>query len=216
MSSSLADLVTDSLIAPEILSCLKDALGVEISSVDFAAAVDVNSLCELVRAGLGHSSSSSSVSPSSSRSTSISAASILESDEQEMTTKPGSRSNPTSAHAAFPQVRRSFNDHADATGFTGYWDQVYPHQLRTVAKFITEAFEKLGCRTTSFKPGETLPAVQGTLPRYQREVTRLWQILEEAGPVTARIESNNRVYIRGTASFDYNMGGPGAECQARL
>ncbi|KAL2802296.1 hypothetical protein BJX63DRAFT_438018 [Aspergillus granulosus] len=148
MSSRLEHLGTDSLNHCSGDYSLKEALDVVISSVDFAAAVDVNAI-------------------------------------------------------SFPRVRRSFDEYASATGFTSYWDHVYPRQLRTVAEFIVEAFEKLDCRISSFEPGHTLPTIRGTLSKYQGEVTRLWQILE-AGVVTTRAESNNIVYIRDTASLDSN------------
>ncbi|PLB49342.1 BcPKS20, polyketide synthase [Aspergillus steynii IBT 23096] len=192
LGSRLEDLGSDSLIAPEIISSLKKALGVEISSVDFASVPDVISLCHLV-GGSPARISSNSLSLSSSASNPDTPASDMSQE--------GS-SNPGSMHAAFLQVRQNFDAHAGATGFAGYWKHVYPDQLRTVTTFIVEAFEKLGCPIRNFESGQALPAVQGTLPKYQREVTRLWQILAEGGIVTIQRHSKNPVYIRGVASLE--------------
>ncbi|KAL4794685.1 hypothetical protein BDV19DRAFT_390051 [Aspergillus venezuelensis] len=53
MTSRLEELGADSLVAPEIVSNINDALGLEISSVDFASSDDVQALCDLVGGALG-------------------------------------------------------------------------------------------------------------------------------------------------------------------
>ncbi|KAI9043577.1 BcPKS20 [Aspergillus affinis] len=63
-SSRLGDLGADSLVAPEIMSNLKEALGVDISLADFASTTDVMSLCDLVKSALGYTPSGSSSAPS--------------------------------------------------------------------------------------------------------------------------------------------------------
>ncbi|KAL4867611.1 hypothetical protein BDV12DRAFT_198031 [Aspergillus spectabilis] len=207
MISKLEDLGADSLIAPEIIRNLNKALGLELSSIEFAAAVDVNSLCELVRGALGAASSGSSSSSSSTAwstpdadiaVTPRSGASSPSRKDQELAIKPSNNTNAGSVHAAFQQVRRTFDAHATITEHTGYWDDVYPQQLRMVKTFILETFEKLGCPLKAFEPGEPLPTIQGALPKYQREVARLWQILIEAGVV----EKQGDKFIRSPASLD--------------
>lgn len=203
-ASKLEDLGADSLVAPEIISNLKTALGLEISSVDFAAAPDVISLCRLVnRASMVNSNnhgSSSSSTPTTH--TPVSDVSGPVFDGQQPATKSTGGINASSMHTAFLQARRNFDTHATATGFTGYWDHVYPDQLRAVATFIVEAFEKLGCRIRDFDSGDTLPGVHDVLPKYSREKMRLWQILAEAGIVAIRGESHCPVYIRGETPLD--------------
>ncbi|TGO71469.1 hypothetical protein BELL_0571g00020 [Botrytis elliptica] len=88
-----------------------------------------------------------------------------------------------SVHAAFQNIRHSFDIHAKTTNYFGYWDKVYPEQLKTVTAFIIEGFEKLGCPIRRFRQGEKLPAVKLTLGKYRREILRLWDILEEADVV---------------------------------
>lgn len=51
--ASLEELGVDSLISSEILASIHDALQVDISVDDFAAATDVASLCELISARVG-------------------------------------------------------------------------------------------------------------------------------------------------------------------
>ncbi|KAL4965974.1 uncharacterized protein BDV14DRAFT_199425 [Aspergillus stella-maris] len=60
LSSRLEELGADSLVAPEIVSNINEALGLEISSIDFASADDVQSLCELVGGALGLATPSAS------------------------------------------------------------------------------------------------------------------------------------------------------------
>ncbi|OPB36092.1 hypothetical protein A0O28_0108660 [Trichoderma guizhouense] len=208
MDSNLEDLGADSLVASEIISNLNDAFNVDISNSEFTSLVDVASLCKLIGASLGVDSAQT---PTSSGSHEQSA-SI---NDISMTPYTGAttpaiaekstleRSGGRITHTAFHQIRRNFDAHAKDTKFTGYWDQVYPPQLETVAAFITEGFAKLGCLIENFKRGEKLPALQGTLAKYHREVPRLWDILEEAG-IVEKTKAGD--YVRGpTPLHDPNV-----------
>ena len=209
MDSKLEDLGADSLVAWEIISNLNEAFGSDISSDDFASIVDVASLCNLISGGLGvglvqtpmASSSGASHADSASRAsipaTPRSGATTPAESEKSTLTK----DKTTSMHAAFQQARSGFDAHAKDTKLTGYWDHVYPQQLSTVAAFIIEAFEKLGCLIREFRQGERLPALQETLIKYHREVPRLWEILEEAGVVEKRGED----FLRGPVPLDSDI-----------
>ncbi|KAJ0419262.1 BcPKS20, polyketide synthase [Aspergillus carlsbadensis] len=190
MTSGLEDLGVDSLIAPEIIGSLNEAFGTEISSPEFASAIDVLSLCELVKGTIDQANDAIE--------TPRTGASSPAREEQESAPKPRGSIGIGLMHEAFLQVRCGFDVHADDTGFKGYWDQVYQRQLRVVTSFIVEAFEKLGCPLKLSRPGQTLPAIQGALPKYQREVARLWEILAEAD-VVGKVADN---YIRGPASLN--------------
>ncbi|KAG7409220.1 Methylphloroacetophenone synthase [Fusarium oxysporum f. sp. rapae] len=113
-------------------------------------------------------------------------------DEKGLMTSSGSRS----LHAAFLQVGGDLDVHANDTKLTGYWDLVYPQQLKVVAAFSVEGFERLGCPVWSYVEGEKLPTLIATLPIYQRELARLWDILEEAGAVVKK----GNTFMRGPAS----------------
>jgi acyl carrier protein/SAM-dependent methyltransferase len=182
MASRLEDLGVDSLVAPEIISNLKTVLNVDISVVDFPEIVDVAALCQLAR---DPPSTTMSVSPPP-------AHGPVEPEPQ----------SSEYLHKAFLQVRRRFDSYATAIGFTGFWEKVYPQQLLGVVAFIVEAFDKLGCRIQSYAPGQRLPTIDGILPKYQREMSRLWQILIEAGFVEQDTALGS--YIRGPAHIDDN------------
>ncbi|KAF5578714.1 polyketide synthase [Fusarium subglutinans] len=162
--SKLEDLGIDSFVSVEIIGNLKEAFNTDITSSEFASATDLASVYQLVT-GLLSSSRSSSTSPG-------------------LSTPDASANNGSeSFHNAFLQVRGSFDYHANDTKFTGYWDLAYPQQLSVVAVFIIEAFEKLVCALWRYKEEEKLSDLGAILPKYQRELTRLWDILAEAGVV---------------------------------
>jgi acyl carrier protein len=205
MTSRLEDLGVDSLIAPEMIGNLNEAFGTEISSPEFASAIDVLSLCELVKSTInigsfGSSGSSDpepwSVQVNDVMETPRTGASSPMKEEQESAPKSRGSIGIGLMHEAFLQVRCGFDLHADDTGFTDYWNQFYPRQLRVVKSLIVEDFEELGCPLWMFSPGQTLPTIRGTLPKYRRPVARLWEILAEAG-VVDKVADN---FVRGQAS----------------
>ncbi|KAI0475196.1 hypothetical protein GGR56DRAFT_694769 [Xylariaceae sp. FL0804] len=190
MDSKLEELGADSLVAGEIIGNLNDALGVDISSGELLAAGDVSSLCNLIASTLsidtnidtassGSADDSSSTSNSNEQSKSPYTGATTPLDLKTASTK----SQTGLIHTAFMETRRGYDAYVKDNKIVSYWDQVYPQQLDTVTSFIVEAFEKLGCPIRKYSQGEKLPAVQGTLSKYHREVPRLWQTLEGAGIV---------------------------------
>ncbi|KAE8331373.1 hypothetical protein BDV39DRAFT_189789 [Aspergillus sergii] len=206
MDSKLEDLGADSLVATEIISNLNKDLGLDISSTEFASIADVVSLCDYI---VGTGDKTSVRTPTTSLPNFSYTRCTPRSDfsmglDTGPTTPTGSekstlvKDHKVSIHAAFQQVCHSFDAHAKDTRFTGYWDQVYPPQLRTVTAFILEAFRKLDCSIRDFSPGEKLPDLQGTLPKYHREILWLWETLEEVGLV----ERTGDDIIRGPVCLD--------------
>ncbi|KAK7931820.1 polyketide synthase [Apiospora marii] len=191
LNSKLEDLGVDSLISGEIIGRLNEALNVDITSSELSAATDVAAVCQLIAESLG-------VSPATPQSYSTPATSSQPgTPPPDIETLIGDgKKNPGSIHAVFQQVRGGFDAHAKDTKLSGYWDHVYPQQLGVVTAFIVEGFEKLGCPILSFKEGGKLPVLQETLPKYSREVARLWDILEEAGIAEARPDG----WVRGPTS----------------
>ncbi|PYI01676.1 BcPKS20, polyketide synthase [Aspergillus sclerotiicarbonarius CBS 121057] len=169
--SALEDLGADSLITPEILSNIKQSLHVDLSPAEFAASGDVGSLLDLLAGALGV-------------------------DARPTPTASDAGTSDKSMQTAFQEIRRNFDAHAKACQLTGYWEQVYPVHLPVVSAFILDAFEKLGCPIRQFQPGEILPPLQEKLPKYHREVARLWDILQEAG-IIEQMGAND--FVRGPA-----------------
>ncbi|KAE8310243.1 hypothetical protein BDV41DRAFT_590517 [Aspergillus transmontanensis] len=206
MDSKLEDLGVYSLIKTEIISNLNKDLGLDISWTEFASMADVVSLCDYI-AGTGdkpsvrtpttslHNLFDTGCTPNSSLSMALDTGPTTPTGSEKSTLV---KDHTVSIHAAFQQVCRSFDAHAKDTKFTGYWDQVYPPQLRTVTAFILEAFRKLDCLIRDFSPGEKLPDLQGTLLKYHREILWLWETLEEVGLV----EKTGDDFIRGPVCLD--------------
>lgn len=192
MDSRLEELGTDSLIAGEITNDLKEAFDLDISSTELISLIDVIALCNLIANNLKVQPIQTSVVTSSGFShTNVTSPSQIDTPDTSQTGENTPRSeklilikgNTGLIHQAFQQIRHSFDTHAKETKFTGYWDEVHPQQLNTVTTFIIEAFEKLSCPIKNLRQGERLPALKGPLSKYHREVSRLWEILEEAGIV---------------------------------
>ncbi|KAI2632155.1 polyketide synthase dehydratase-domain-containing protein [Hypoxylon sp. NC1633] len=215
LDAKLEDLGADSLVSGEIISNLNDAFGIDISVNEFADMIDVASLCSLISNTLSPDSvpnyTESSSATSHELSISKTAIPMTPYTDTSTPTESGKSTPPStdagSIHTAFQHTRRNFDDHAKDTNLTGYWDQVYPPQLRAVTAFITEAFEKLGCPIGKFRHGEKLPTLQGTLAKYRKEVPRLWEILEEA----CIVERKGDDFLRGSAPLSSDISSKSAE-----
>ncbi|KAM0139075.1 hypothetical protein ACHAP3_003343 [Botrytis cinerea] len=215
MDSILDDLGADSLVATEIVSNLNEAFSLDIQTAEFASIVDVASIFSLIpgasdvdsiQTPMNTPPKSSRASPtpdSGSSAAPYTGIDLIENNEGTTSTN----YNAASVHAAFKEIRHGFDIHAKTTNYLGYWDKVYPEQLKTVAAFIIEAFEKLGCPIRHFRHGEKLPAVALTLNKYKRDILRLWEILEEAGVV----EKIGDEFACGPAAKDYDNKAMSAE-----
>ncbi|KAJ5816624.1 hypothetical protein N7447_008857 [Penicillium robsamsonii] len=210
MDSRMEDLGVDSLVEAEIVSNLNGAFNLSTSPSDFASVENVESLCNFFAVTLGIAQingQSSSASHDSPLSPISSASTLSNSDEDSTGPRDGEKRIPSQSDTlllwkSFQQARWGFDGHARDNNLTGFWDNVYPQQLASVAAFIAEAFEKLNCPIRTFNQGERLPELQETLPQWYREVPRLWEILEEAGIV----EKAGGVFVRGSAPLEENTG----------
>lgn len=200
MESKLDDLGADSLVAAEILSNVNEAFSLDISTAEFASMEDVKSLFSRIAGPAGNETvqSNSAISSDSSSDMPTSTTDTCESSQMNSgnLTPIKSEGDGEWVHKSFQQVSRNFDSHADQTMFRGYWDTVYPQQLSTVVAFIIEAFQKLGC-SLDVKPGHAMASPQGILPKYHRELSRLWDILVEVGVV----ERKNDGFVRGAVDL---------------
>lgn len=101
LGSRLEDLRADSLVAPEIISNLKEALGVDISLEDFAGTVDVMSLCELIGDALRYMANGSS---SSTRFADTPCSDIDPASGQKSTIKSKGKTNPETTPTPTPEL----------------------------------------------------------------------------------------------------------------
>lgn len=197
MGSQLEELGADSLIAAEIASNINEALDLTISSTDFASLTNVRSLCDLITHVSGRvPTQATAASPSGNTTSEMSngvASNGHPTTQYEDNSQIYAKDNAELIHEVFQKFRRGFDSHAKEVKLASFWDNVYPRQLSVVTAYILEAFERLGCPLKIFSQGETLPPLHSTLHKYQREVSRLWEILEEAGLV----EKHGGTFIRG-------------------
>ncbi|KAI9376048.1 hypothetical protein BJX61DRAFT_539214 [Aspergillus egyptiacus] len=210
LDSDLKELGADSLVAAEIVSSINNAFNVTISSTDFASMTDVMSLGNLIARAQGRLPMKVlpiRSSDGSSRASSDSMASNPATPDGYTAPTTPIADDTGLIHTAFNKIRRRFDAHAKDVNLTGYWDEVYPQSLSSVTAFIIEAFEKLGCALGEFSPGEKLPPLRETLPKYQREVSRLYEILEEAGVAEKKGDS----FLRGPVPLGDHTKGKSAE-----
>ncbi|KAL9092262.1 MAG: hypothetical protein Q9165_004436 [Trypethelium subeluteriae] len=71
----------------------------------------------------------------------------------------------------------NFEAAAQEQRFSGYWSDVSPVQEGILLAYISEAFHALGVDLSSMPPGTVIPDIPH-LPRYEKLMQRLWDILE--------------------------------------
>ncbi|RAK98984.1 uncharacterized protein BO80DRAFT_411067 [Aspergillus ibericus CBS 121593] len=82
------------------------------------------------------------------------------------------------AQAAFERIRGDYDQHAQQSGFAGFWTSVYPTQARLVLGYTVEAFAQLGCDLAQLPVGASLPAIS-YLPKHEPLVQQLYRILQD-------------------------------------
>jgi acyl transferase domain-containing protein len=88
------------------------------------------------------------------------------------------------AVSEFKQVKKATSLVLKETGFAGFDLEVHQHQKLLVLAYILEAFCTLGCDIKTLQAGAPLPSF-AYLSKYERLVKRIFEILQEAGVVTA-------------------------------
>ncbi|KAK7403411.1 hypothetical protein QQX98_010824 [Neonectria punicea] len=100
---------------------------------------------------------------------------------------PASNQRPTpflaQARLQFAQIKQETSSFAHVTGFVGFYSDVYPKQMSLVLAYILEAFSALGSDPSALQAGDPLPPVP-YMPKYQKVVSRFYDILEGAGLIS--------------------------------
>lgn len=78
-----------------------------------------------------------------------------------------------------------FDRFASNRGFSDYWNVVSYRQDELMLAYIAEAFKTLAVDLWAMKPDDIMPSLQ-VLPKHDRVLQRLWQILERLGIITFR------------------------------
>ncbi|KAK4203201.1 conidial yellow pigment biosynthesis polyketide synthase [Triangularia verruculosa] len=105
-----------------------------------------------------------------------------------------------SPFTALQAVERSFEESAAKCGFSGYWDDAAPLQDWLTVAYILEAFSELGVDIKTISTGQSIPQVPYQTPRYDRLVSRLWEILKEHDIVS--IGNNQGTLARGVRDLN--------------
>ena len=85
------------------------------------------------------------------------------------------------------QMRYDYALFARDTGFSTFFDDVYPLQSRLVLAYVVEAFTTLGCSLANMTTGTQLPLVK-YLPHHELLMKQLHIILEDGGLIEASTE----------------------------
>ncbi|KAH7413722.1 hypothetical protein DE146DRAFT_4067 [Phaeosphaeria sp. MPI-PUGE-AT-0046c] len=93
---------------------------------------------------------------------------------------------------ALTEVENQFGSIAAKRGFVNYWSDVAPMQNELLVAYIVEAFSSLGLNLASFAHGTRISSLSH-LPKFDRLMQRLWEILQSHGIV----EMQDEVVTRG-------------------
>lgn len=197
-ATTLDALGIDSLLVTEVLVELSSRFGMPVSQQQFFECSDVLAVANLVGCVNGAMATVSLTGEAvreSTLATSLSAdtlavtSSTLKRPDDILSAIPsnsyeaGETTNLASAALeAFTQCLPSYDEHADITKFTGFYENVYPIQSELVVMYVLEAFAKLGCDLRRLAPNDALPSFQHE-ERHSKVVTQLHDILVDAGLV---------------------------------
>ena len=194
--ANIADLGVDSLAATELADEISNTFSKEIDGDDLPM-MTFGELCQKVAPGKPAKSSKAKAkkpAPSQAQDDGVTKSSQSSSlppstsgPKIEVAQKPANAIPVTTVLHTDPlQVLRQcdsmFDSSAARHGFTDYWDSIAPKQNQLVLRYIGEEFRKLNLDLWTAKPGSILPSLEH-LPKHQKVVQRLWDILADHGIV---------------------------------
>ncbi|KAL2278825.1 hypothetical protein FJTKL_14164 [Diaporthe vaccinii] len=193
-TSSLDDLGIDSLLITEVLAEIKTRFGIVVAQEKLANCADVRGVANLLGGGEPQRLDNipgASTSEISRASTSVSSLhdrhvvpSATGSTDKEA---PGGAPLAVAGRQVFSEAIVSYDRHADDTGFTGFYADVFPTQSALVVQYVLTAFASLGCDLASVDPGATLPPIEA-LPKHVKVMVQLHEILATAGLLSKRAD----------------------------
>lgn len=101
----------------------------------------------------------------------------------------------------FIRLRYDFDKHAEQTGASGFWMQVYPEQADLVCAYVVDAYRKLGCDLARLAAGQPLPLING-LPKHGYLLVQLRNILVDSGLLGVSGLGSNQIYLRTAKTVD--------------
>ncbi|KAG8166479.1 hypothetical protein KVR01_002168 [Diaporthe batatas] len=198
-TSSLDDLGIDSLLITEVMAEIKTRFGVSVAQEKLSNCADVRGVADLLCGGKPQPLEriqGASTSGSSRASTPVSSFSdnpVASSDKVfNQTEELGVTPLAVAGRDVFSETVASYDKHAEDTGFTNFYTDVFPTQSALVVQYVLTAFASLGCDLASVAPGAMLPSIEA-LPKHAKVMIQLHEILTTAGLLT---KGTNGEYIR--------------------
>ncbi|MCJ1441818.1 MAG: hypothetical protein MMC23_002310 [Stictis urceolatum] len=105
--------------------------------------------------------------------------------------------------AILASIDDQFEDAATLKGFVDYWSTVAPQLQQLLLSYLNGAFKAMGVSLNTLPQGSPIPPLKH-LPKHERVVKRLFEILEEAQCVSYR----DSKYVRHTASLPSESASP--------
>ena len=193
-TSSLDDLGIDSLLITEVLAEIKTRFGIVVAQEKLAKCADVRGVADLLSGGEPlrrekiPGASKSEVPRASNSLSSLHDDHVVPcatgSTDKEA---PGGTPLAVAGRHVFSETIVSYDRHAEDTGFTDFYADVFPTQSALVVQYVLTAFASLGCDLASLAPGATLPPIEA-LPKHAKVMVQLHEILATAGLLSKRAD----------------------------
>lgn len=180
-ATDLADLGVDSLMIIELAADVQKRFFVQLSTDDLQQLTDVQSLIECVGGPSQAASMTQEAStPGFSEGTRSSTEGTLVDGDAANGTNDNDDGIAILASAWLARNRCSFEEDAQASGFAGFHELVYPAQAELVVAYTVEALAALGCDLRKVRPGQRLPKPSSS-PKHDKLMKQMFCILEDAG-----------------------------------
>lgn len=186
-TSSLDDLGIDSLLITEVLAEIKTRFEIVVSQEKLSNCATVREVADLLSGGA--SKPQGKIPGDSTSGTSRASNSVTSLQSSHAVTSATSSSVPDTSSGTplavagrhvFAETVTSYDRHADDTGFTDFYGDVFPTQSALVVQYVLTAFASLGCDLASVAPGARLPPIEA-LPKHAKVMIQLHKILATAG-----------------------------------
>lgn len=198
-TSSLDDLGIDSLLITEVLAEIKTRFGIVVAQEKLANCADVRGVADLLSGGEPQrrdnipGASTSEVSRASNSVSSLhDSHAVPSASGSTVKEAPGGTPLAVAGRHVFSETIVSYDRHAEDTGFTDFYVDVFPTQSALVVQYVLTAFASLGCDVASVAPGATLPPMEA-LSKHAKVMVQLHEILATAGLLSKRADG---VFIR--------------------
>jgi malonyl CoA-acyl carrier protein transacylase len=171
-SSRFEDLGIDSLLVTEVIWEIQQRLRIRVTQEDFLGCDDVLSLYNLLEPP-----ENSEITLPLTPTETINVSTVA--PERDLVVSKGSYSFDLVTQECFSDIKRSYDAHADRTGFSGFYAGPFLIQSQLVVQYVLDAFAALGCVLKELPAGETVPIIPH-VEAHQKLIPQLYKVLEDA------------------------------------